>query len=836
MYCEKCKMYYDAGKKFCVECGSPLVDELDIYAKQLLENDESAFDRIYNNTKKWVLNTVTQKLFNEQDRLDCTQEIYLKLFKKINLYNPQKGKFRPWFNTLVNNQITDFIRKSMSKPEFESDEEALNLITTPEELPEIIIENKECNRLLYDILDTLPEEQRICVERFYMEGKRRKEVAEMLEVSEETIKSRLRLARKKIVNKVLELEKAGTKIYGFSPFAFFLLLSAQKRTEEVDFDLLYSSIMKQKTILEQIASDVTLMNQVNKEQGNVVETVTNNKVIPSQVEVASGKTALATVGKTVATKTGKSIFHKVFVALITATVITGGGVALYKYQTKNADNDIVETNKQMEDNLHKEKELQSILDDIDMDYLESVMIIAPQFSNSNGINEDELYTIPFLSSIRKYTNTITGNNYGKMGDVISEKDIVKVEKSDSYHSGYILLKNNTFDDIFSILQQKFDITKCVDNEYIFNDNDQIKIEIDPETDLYEIVRATNIKPSIDSINNKIIIRYDSELSYYDSDEKYIDDSYVVVVAPADNKFGYVIESKEREEDYTNRLEEEKRESVSEKDLEKLADALNMNLLTVLISNYTDFDTETPMEDMLTNLAGSLYWSDNGSETDKKIYESIQSELSIEKNADGYDFAEMSDEMDRSNVVFNKKAVEVIGYILLNKKIDINQLWNDDETNIFHLRNTNKDKIAICMADSMDVSIESPLIKFSKKTINKENKQIELEYNMPFESESKTYDWKMKAIIVPSSSDVGYTIQSVESIGYLSENELKKIASDLNVPEQLDITFSQEYPSYWDAAGIYDFAVDVICEGEIIASTNIDLESGEMTRGTLMYEE
>ena len=215
---------YSSDEKFCSECGSSLVDELDIYAKQLLNKDESAFDKIYNDTKVWVMKKVSIQLFNEQDRLDCTQEIYLKLFKKIELYNPEKGKFRPWFNTLVSNQITDFIRKSMNEPEYESDEEILNQLADPTLIPEIAMEQNECTRLLHSIIESLPQEQKICVERFYMEGKRRKEVADILGLSEETIKSRLRLARNKIESKILELEKAGTKIYW--PFTICIFLTS----------------------------------------------------------------------------------------------------------------------------------------------------------------------------------------------------------------------------------------------------------------------------------------------------------------------------------------------------------------------------------------------------------------------------------------------------------------------------------------------------------------------------------------------------------------------------------------------------------------------------------
>lgn len=831
MYCEKCQKKYSSDEKFCSECGSSLVDELDIYAKQLLNKDESAFDKIYNDTKVWVMKKVSMQLFNEQDRLDCTQEIYLKLFKKIELYKPENGKFRPWFNTLVSNQIIDFIRISMNEVEYENDIEKLNQLADPTPIPEIAMEQNECTRLLYSIIEALPQEQKICVEKLYMEGKRRKEVADILNLSEETIKSRLRLARNKIESKILALEKAGTKIYGLSPFTFFLLLNAKEKAEKVDYASLYSNIMKKASLTGLIVRNTTLMDQDNAKLVEASKAIAENSTASS-----TAVQAVATSGKAVAATTGKAMIHKAAIALISTAVIGGSGVAVYTQQKENTKNAVVESNKEVEEKEYSEKELQALLDDIDMDYLESAMLVAPYFSDINDIDENELYSIPFISAIRKSSNTISGEDYYKMGNIINDDDVIKVEHSSDYQSGYIFLKKNSFDSIFSILQQKFDTNKCMNNEYIFIENNQIKIDIGTDNELYETVRAANIKTNIDSKNQKIIIEYDFEVSYYDSGEKYIDDTCVVVLSPAENKFGYVMESKESKSEYLKRTEEEKRMKISDEELEKLADSLDMNLLTVLINNY-DYNgiyTECPMDNALSQLACSIYWSDQSSENDKKTYESIKKELSIKKDVDGYDFTAVSDEMDRFNIVFNKKAVETIGYILMNEKIEPAQIWKNEENDDYRMYLTSEKEAAICMVDSADVSEMQPLIKFTKKTINKENKQIELEFTTPISTEKKTYNWKMRAIIVPSSNEIGYTIKSVESLGYLTEDELKEIASALNVPEDLEVTFSQGYPGYWDAAGIYDFTVDVIYEGSTIASTNIDLETGEMTRGTFMY--
>ena len=86
------------------------------------------------------------------------------------------------------------------------------------------MDKSETSRLVNEILDTLSEEQKICALMYYGQELSVKEIATSLDVSENTVKSRLNYARKNIKEKVLELEKKGTKLYGLIPVIFFAML------------------------------------------------------------------------------------------------------------------------------------------------------------------------------------------------------------------------------------------------------------------------------------------------------------------------------------------------------------------------------------------------------------------------------------------------------------------------------------------------------------------------------------------------------------------------------------------------------------------------------------
>lgn len=105
--------------------------------------------------------------------------------------------------------------------------------------PELSLDKSETERLVKEMIDTLSDEQRICIMMYYVEEMSVKEMAETLGVSENTVKSRLNYGRKNIKEKVLALEKKGTKLYSLTPFPFFLylLLSDAKNAHAAELPL-----------------------------------------------------------------------------------------------------------------------------------------------------------------------------------------------------------------------------------------------------------------------------------------------------------------------------------------------------------------------------------------------------------------------------------------------------------------------------------------------------------------------------------------------------------------------------------------------------------------------
>lgn len=68
----------------------------------------------------------------------------------------------------------------------------------------------------------------------------------------------------------------------------------------------------------------------------------------------------------------------------------------------------------------------------------------------------------------------------------------------------------------------------------------------------------------------------------------------------------------------------------------------------------------------------------------------------------------------------------------------------------------------------------------------------------------------------------------------TDQQLRIIAKDLGVPDDLNVEIKQYPKTYWKAAGLWDIYVEVLLDGKVIASGSFDVETGEMGRNIYIY--
>ncbi len=178
---------------------------------EYLNGDKDVFTEIVNRYLKMIYNFIYRFVGNQKTAEDITQEVFLKVWKNIKKYNLEKS-FKTWIFTVAKNTAIDFLRKRKDIPMSSFDNEnGGNIIEdslTDEELRAdeiyIMAENK---KLIENVLTKLTAIQKEIMIMKYVSGLSLFEVAEILQMSKDTVKSHHRRALLRM-KKLLEGEHA----------------------------------------------------------------------------------------------------------------------------------------------------------------------------------------------------------------------------------------------------------------------------------------------------------------------------------------------------------------------------------------------------------------------------------------------------------------------------------------------------------------------------------------------------------------------------------------------------------------------------------------------------
>ncbi len=146
-----------------------------------------------------VYSFVFRKLGDRERAFDITQETYLRFMKSLEHY-VFKGKTLHYLYRIACNLCNDYFRTCYREEEIEE-------VEASDPLPIDIVLAKERKREISDYLKMLSEEQKEVIILKYYHGLKAKEIANILDCREATIKSRLRLG----IRKLQELMREGGK-------------------------------------------------------------------------------------------------------------------------------------------------------------------------------------------------------------------------------------------------------------------------------------------------------------------------------------------------------------------------------------------------------------------------------------------------------------------------------------------------------------------------------------------------------------------------------------------------------------------------------------------------
>jgi len=225
--CEKCSTETPLDNINCRNCGATLENqdtknvEYTELVERAIQGDITAFQVLYEKRFNDLYYIALTMLRNPHDAEDATQGAFIKAWRSIaNLKSP--FAFKGWLVQILRNNCMDLIRKNtpvLSSVEDMNFEETM-CEENVEFLPADIMDKKETQRLVREIVNDLPETQRETIILHYFELMPVKDIASIMNVSEGTVKWRLHNGRNTIKGGVENHERVGIKLYSITGLPF----------------------------------------------------------------------------------------------------------------------------------------------------------------------------------------------------------------------------------------------------------------------------------------------------------------------------------------------------------------------------------------------------------------------------------------------------------------------------------------------------------------------------------------------------------------------------------------------------------------------------------------
>jgi RNA polymerase sigma-70 factor (ECF subfamily) len=196
--------------------GTHAIDYADASDDRLVEalesRDSRALEALYDRYGDYVYSVCLRMVGDVQLAEDLTQEVFLRLWRRPDLYDGTRGRFVTWLLSVARNRGIDERRSRGRRFRHETPpslaaEEMLASARTADEDDAAILSDERI--VIQRALSSLPAEQRLAIELAYFGGDTQQEIAKGLRQPLGTVKTRIRLGLQKLRVVLIENRDGG---------------------------------------------------------------------------------------------------------------------------------------------------------------------------------------------------------------------------------------------------------------------------------------------------------------------------------------------------------------------------------------------------------------------------------------------------------------------------------------------------------------------------------------------------------------------------------------------------------------------------------------------------
>jgi RNA polymerase sigma-70 factor, ECF subfamily len=161
------------------------------------QGDMQAFEEVYKTSSSFVYNVAYRVVNNREDASEVSQEVFMIIHDKLKTFRFESS-FKTWVYRITANYAINFAKKN-SRAKTVPYEDAYGEGAVVNEV-EAKMDQEHQNQLVENLLAELNPDQRACVVLRDIQGLSYEEIAQALNININTVRSRLKRSREKLLS------------------------------------------------------------------------------------------------------------------------------------------------------------------------------------------------------------------------------------------------------------------------------------------------------------------------------------------------------------------------------------------------------------------------------------------------------------------------------------------------------------------------------------------------------------------------------------------------------------------------------------------------------------
>ena len=177
-----------------------------VLVRRCVAGDAAAWEELVRQYQRRIYSICYRFTGSAEQAEDLTQEVFIRLYRVLDSYDPQRAAFPTWLTTLTRNLLVDHFRRSrpdrmtdsLDAPAAHLDPDSANLadqLADPTPGPHRGVERREARAIVQQALGRLSPDLREAVILRDLQDMDYREIATVLNVPEGTVKSRINRGR-----------------------------------------------------------------------------------------------------------------------------------------------------------------------------------------------------------------------------------------------------------------------------------------------------------------------------------------------------------------------------------------------------------------------------------------------------------------------------------------------------------------------------------------------------------------------------------------------------------------------------------------------------------------